>query len=252
MAPGPTTVTRSVMAPSVASAAPVERPRACVSATLLVRSPSGSVAGDPVETQAALLRSRAFYANAPEGVAARRHFRVERLGTSALVSLQVLADEAVAERTCHWIVAHALENADPVQAEARAWLEGQAKEQERRATAAEDALHAYDVDHNLLSISLDDQLELVRSEIKATRQAKAAGRHGLEQHSKELDETALDLDLRRLERQRLSRAAENERRLSETLRDRLGAMQAETLMNPPLRLVDACAPCQGVDYALDE
>lgn len=223
-----------------------------MSATLLVRSPSGSVAGDPVETQAALLRSRAFYANAPEGVAARRHFRVERLGTSALVSLQILADEAIADRTCKWIVSHALESADPAQAEARAWLEGQAKEQEQRATAAEDALHAYDVDHNLLSIPLDDQLEMVRGEIKATRQAKAAGRHGLEQHLKALEESALDLNLRVIERQRLSRAAENERRLSEALGDRLGSIQAETLMNPPLRLVDACAPCQGVDYALDE
>jgi hypothetical protein len=103
-----------------------------------------------------------------------------------------------------------------------------------------------------VSASLDDQLEMLRSELKATRQAKAAGRRDLDQHLKDLEARALELDMNRLDRQRLARAAEDERRLSEALRDRAAALETETRMFPPLRLVDACAPCQGVDYALDE
>jgi hypothetical protein len=232
---------RSVSSPM--SAAP--RTGACVSATLLVKNLSVNASSvDPVETQIAILQSRSFVSAAPAYVDPRS-VRVERLGQSAVLVLRVSGDQPRAKATCHWVVSHVLEENGAERAANEAWLHDQELKLQVDVDTAEQALQTFDKSHALLSLPLEQLVELQQSELKELLQRQRRGDKELKDLIRTRTDQLMELRATQIERERLLRSVDNGRRLVSLLHEKSAEKDVESMLSPPVQVLDACAPCEA-------
>ena len=229
--------------PTVAVAPPAPRPPLeCSAFSLLVnRNGAAAAAVDPVETQMAVMQSRAFFATAPSWLAPSGTMSLERVAKSALISVRIHAQPSRSGVVCDWLERRALEMAQPERAEASQWLAEQIIKFQHDAEASQDELASFDKAHELLAVSLDDQIALAREQLKALRTLHRSAANDAALRS--ATDRALQLNLQEIERNRLVRNVANTTRVLDAIRERRASNELDDMLNRPVVLLDHCGPC---------
>jgi phage gp46-like protein len=219
----------------------------CVSATLLVKNVAAGGSGvDPVETQIAVIQSRSFTSTAPAYVDATS-LHVERIGQSAVLALRTYAEQAPrAQATCQWVVTRALGENDAERATTQAWLRDQELKLQVDVDNAEQAVQAFDHAHSLLSLPLEQLLEVQQAELKELLLQKRHGDKALQDLIRSRSAQVAELRALQVERDHLLRSVENGRRLVSLLHEKSAEKDVEAMISPPVQVLDACAPCEAV------
>jgi uncharacterized protein involved in exopolysaccharide biosynthesis len=185
---------------------------------------------------------RDFLAGAPAGLT-RDLLRVERMGQSALLRLEARADPRRAKAACDFAVTRAADQASSSSQAAQAWLLEEQQRRQGEVEANEEQLRSFDQEHSLISISYEDQLELGRRELRDLEEARERGKPGLSAAIENRKNQLLQLELALVRRERLAKSVESTRALLEATEARLASYVLSEKLSPPLRLLEACAPC---------
>lgn len=237
---GEVTPVAAVTTPAVESPA-----GSCVSALFLVdQNAATASAVDPVETWLGLTQSRAFSRGATPEQDPRGVLAAERIDHSALIRLKVRAEPARARAVCAFASERLLSHALEADAPAREWLQQELERRERDQQEAENALRQFDIEHNVASVGLDAQVALLRSQIADLTLAKQRGKPGLDGVLAARKEEAVVLGLLVVDREHLVRNAANAQKLLLLVQERSSEQRLAAMSRAPVRLVDACAPCE--------
>jgi hypothetical protein len=219
---------------------------ACVSASLLVDKETATAAAvDPVETQLAILKSRSFASAAPAGVDLLGSMRVERMGHSAVLALRVYGEPTRARATCQWVASRMLAENNAERAANQGWLHDQELKLQVDVDAAEQELQTFDKSHELLSLPLDQILELQQAELKEMIARQRRGDRTLQDSIRTRSAQVMELRSVQIDREHLVRRVDNGRRLVAMLHEKSAEKDVESMIAPPVRVLDACAPCDA-------
>jgi hypothetical protein len=134
------------------------------------------------------------------------------------------------QQTCEQRLEALIDAQQEARAEAMQWLEEEGERAAERLTLAEQAVKEFRTDHGiLLSVSLDDRIEMLDKDLASGRKLSR---------------------LEREERVELRRLAVEEQHLSAEIQreqDQLAAIdqkRAELLLTPPAQLLEPCAVCR--------
>lgn len=215
-----------------------ESPRRCTAAaSVVVLDTQAAPGSDAVETQRAILESQFFARTAPPELELRQQLHVRRIGRSAVLQVRLDGEAERAQMACEWVLRRLTEAPENP---ARDWLQTQAEQLRQRVGAAESALEDYDRENHFLTARPSDRLEGITRALVAIE----AGRSSATRAERDrLQQAALDLNIQNIERSRLVRTLETVRALHRGLRERLAELELAAMLNPPIRVLDACAPC---------